>query len=185
MGRNGIQQMRFESDEQFAQRNAIVYRRPSALNARFALMTFISLLTLVPSAACSPTVSTFNHSPLMAAEEAQRFAQVALIDRHFQKAYVMFAESGKRGISLEKFIETMDSTHPTAFPLTVAAIEYEPVPGQRGMNIYLYGENGEERFYYRFVMEGEMDSDYRVSGLWRSAGLSPATVLRRRLDQPL
>ena len=119
------------------------------------------LAPLLVLAACSPSVNVLNHSASLAAQEAQRFAQVALIEHDFQKAYGMFGENGKTAVSFDQFTEAVRSSHPIAFPLSVTAIEYEPIPGQRGMNIYLYGENGNEKFYYRFVMDGVKETATR------------------------
>jgi hypothetical protein len=149
---------------------------------------FKSILILTPLlwiAACSPTMSILNHSPSLAAQEAQRFAQAALIERDFQKAYGWFGEGGKAAASFDQFTEALRSSHPMAFPQSVTAIEYEPIPGQRGMNIYLFGENGNEKFYYRFAMEGVKETGYKVSGLWRHDGPYPPSSSRRRLDESL
>jgi hypothetical protein len=109
----------------------------------------------------------------------------ALIERDFQKAYGWFGDSGKTVASLDQFTDALKRSHPAAFPLSVNAIEYEPIPGQRGMNIYLYGENGDVKFYYRFAMEGVKETGYKVAGFWRHDGPYPASSQRRRLDESL
>jgi len=144
-----------------------------------------AVATLLCSTACTPQVRTLEHSPTMAAEEARSFARAALIERDFPKAYRMFADKSQRSTSFDQFTEAIRNSHPRAFPLTLAVVEYEPVPTQSGMNIYLYGENGEEKFYYRFVMEGVRETGYKVSGLWRNNGPYPPAPLKRRLGEGL
>ena len=145
----------------------------------------IVLTAILLSAACVPTVTTFTHSPGMAAQEAEKVARVALIERDFQQAYGMLADIPKANMSFDKFVEIVRSIHPMTFPITATATEYEPIPGQRMMNIYLYGENGDERFYYRFEMNGDAKAGYKVFGIWRQDHPYPAASLKRRLDEPL
>jgi len=44
--------------------------------------------------------------------------------------------------------------HLTVYLLTVRATEYEPIPRQEAVNIFLTGTNKNEKFYYRLTMEG-------------------------------
>ena len=53
--------------------------------------------------------------------------------------------------------------------------------GQKGMNIYLFGQTRNETFYYRFFMEGTKETDYTVGGLWRNEGPYPPSNMRKRL----
>ncbi len=114
-------------------------------------------------------------------ERAQRFAEVAFVGRDFDKAYESLSESGRRFGSGEQFKEFISKKHPTAFPSFINAADYEPVLGQSKINIYLYGENGTEKFYYRIVMEGSQDSGYKVSGFDRKDSPFPQTDLRKPL----
>ena len=145
----------------------------------------LSCTVALAIASCSPNITVVNHSPSLAVQEAQTFAQTALIKHDFQKAYELFGESGKTLTSFDQFTEALRSCHPIAFPLSVTATEYEPIHGQRGMNIYLLGENGNEKFYYRFSMEGVKETGYKVCGFWRHDGPYPPSSSRIRLDQSL
>jgi hypothetical protein len=49
------------------------------------------------------------------------------------------------------------------------------------MNIFLSGVSGNERFYYRFFMEGTKETDYAVAGMWRGKGPYPASPMRKTL----
>jgi hypothetical protein len=72
--------------------------------------------------------------------------------------------------------------HPsTKYPDAVNATDYEPLPGQPGMNIFLFGQTGAEHFYYRFYMEGTKETNYAVGGLWRNDGPYPPSNMRHRL----
>lgn len=145
----------------------------------------IALTAILLSAACVPTVTTFTDSPEMAAQEAEKVARVVLIERDFQQAYDMLADNSKANMSFDKFVEVVRSMHPMNFPITAVPTEYEPIPGQRMMNIYLYGEAGDERFYYRFELNGDAKAGYKVFGMWRHDGPYPASTLKRRLGEPL
>jgi hypothetical protein len=117
----------------------------------------------------------------MAGREAQRFAEVAFLGRDFDKAYESLSESGRQFGSAEQFKEFIIKKHPTAFPSFVNTTDYEPVPGQSKINVYLYGENGTEKFYYRMIMEGSQDSGYKVLGFDRKDSPYPQTNLRNPL----
>lgn len=60
----------------------------------------------------------------------------------------------KKQFSLEQFKDLLTKIHPSKYPDAVNATDYEPLPGQRGMNVFLFEQSGAERFYYRFYMEG-------------------------------
>jgi hypothetical protein len=132
--------------------------------SRFILTACLLFPVLV---ACSPLPTVLNHSPQRAAEEAQRFAEVAFVDRDFRKAYGLLSESGKGHGSAELFEEFIAKEHQSAFPLFVKATDYEPVPGQKRINIYIYGENGGEKFYYRVITVGVKETGYKVAGFDR------------------
>ena len=137
-------------------------------------------LVLLSLAGCV-TVTSFNHSPAMAARQAEKFAQVAFIERDYQKAYEMLSEGGKNYVSFEKFKEGIASMHPALYPSTVKAIEWEEMPGRKAITIYLYGENGAERFYYKFVMEGVEETDYLTSGFGRNRNPYPPSNMKQPL----
>jgi hypothetical protein len=67
------------------------------------------------------------------------------------------------------------------YPISLTAEEFEPMPGQKGMNIFLYGENESEKFFYRLTMEGTTGMGYEVSGIYRGSGPYPPSKSRQRL----
>ena len=130
---------------------------------------------------CVPQVNVFRHEPSMAAKEADRFADTLLIKRNLEEAYGLLSDGMKAHFSLEQFKELVGKMHPLAYPLKIQSMEFEPIPGQKAMNIFLIGEHGEEKFYYRFTMEGVKETDYKVSGLWRGNGPYPPSKMRKPL----
>jgi hypothetical protein len=121
-------------------------------------LLIIGLLTLV-LASCAGTV---KHDETLAAKRAIEFAQFVFIDKNFAKGYELLTDGGKRHLSLEKFKETLTRMHPRSFPTKVTATEFQPMPGEKAIWIYLAGQNTEEQFQYRLTMEATDTGDYRV-----------------------
>jgi len=117
----------------------------------------LALFALVASCAEST-----QHDENLAAKRAIEFAQVTLVDKNFDKGYELLAAGGKRHVSLDKFKETVTRLHPRGFPAKVTAKEYQPMPGEKALWIYLNGENGDEQFHYRLTMEANDNGDYKV-----------------------
>ncbi len=128
-----------------------------------------------------PNFNVYNHDEDQAAAKAKEFAQVAFIQQEYRKAYILLWEETKKQISFEKFQDVVEKMHSKAYPSQVTATEYEPIPGQAGIQIYLNGKNGNEEFFYRFDMAGTKESGYRVSGIFRGNGPYPPTKLRKML----
>jgi hypothetical protein len=111
-----------------------------------------------------------------AAIGAVKFARESFIDLNQPGAYNLLSEGMRRKLTEDQFINLVAEMHPKAFPRVVTATEYEPVPGQQeAMNIFLYGENGEKKFYYRLTMADAEYAGYKVTGLFRIAGPAPST----------
>lgn len=112
--------------------------------------------------ACAGCAETIQHDEALAAKRAIEFARAALIDKNFAKSYELMSPSGKRHISMAKLQETVASFHPREFPSKVTALEFQPMPGEKALWIYLVGQNAQEQFHYRFTMEGTAGGDYRL-----------------------
>ncbi len=119
--------------------------------------SMLALCALVASCAEST-----QHNENLAAKRAIEFAQVTLVNKNLDKGYELLAAGGKRHISLDKFKETVTRLHPRDFPTKVIAKEYQPMPGEKAMWIYLTGQNGEDQFQYRLTMEATANGDYKV-----------------------
>jgi hypothetical protein len=118
------------------------------------------MLTLIPLlASCAKST---QHDENLAAKRAIEFAQVTLVDKNLDQGYELLAAGGKRHISLDKFKETLTRLHPRGFPTKITAKEYQPMPGENAMWIYLIGQNSEDQFQYRLTMEATGAGDYKV-----------------------
>lgn len=129
----------------------------------------------------SCTATAISHNEDMAAKSAIEFSKVALVQHDIQNGYSLLSENAKKTISFDKYSQAFSQMHPSSYPISLTAQEFEPMPGQKGMNIFLYGENASERFYYRFTMEGTGGTGYKVSGMYRGNGPYPPSGLRQEL----
>lgn len=123
-------------------------------------------------------VTVIAHDEQIAANAATKFAQIAFVDRDGPKAHGLLSPSVAEQLPGDKLSEMIVKMHPKSFPTRVTAVEFEPMPGQKGMLIYLKGTGEGEDFHYRFVMEGDAPSGYRVSGLFRGSGPYPPSNRR-------
>ena len=115
----------------------------------------------------------------MAAEDAETFAVLAFVERDADRAYALLNPQIEEEMTADEFAVLLAQMHPAGRPESVRATEYQPLPGYRGMNIFLEGDAGLTTFYYRLLMEGTAASGYRVTGLWRGAGPYPNPEDRR------
>ena len=138
-----------------------------------AISAFVFLIS------CNVTV--ISHDEDMAAKSAIEYARVALVKQDIQNSYSLLSDSVKKTVSFEKHFQVLSNIHPFLYPISLAAEEYEPIPGQKGMNIFLYGENGSEKFFYRVIMEGTARTGYKASGIYRGNGPFPPSKLRKKL----
>ena len=115
----------------------------------------------------------------MAFDRALDFAEVAFFQRDHVKAYLLVSEDCYA--TFEEFGSGIDKIHPKGFPTAVRATEYEPIPGEEKINIFLYGRGDDEEFYYRFVMEGTKERNYKVFSLACADSPYPPSELRERL----
>jgi hypothetical protein len=140
-----------------------------------------SVLILIGFSGCVQ-VNSLNHQPAMASGRAQQFAEAAFVEHRLPAAYDLLSQAMRNQLSFEQFTDLISKIHPSTYPSSVQAAEYEPLMGQRGMNIYLVGKNNNEQFYYRFFMEGTKETDYTVGGIWRGKGPYPPTNMKKRLN---
>ncbi len=130
---------------------------------------FLPLVFVMGLTGCAESV---NHDEVLAGRRAVEFAQVAFVKHDIENGYALLSDSTKRHVPLEKFKEVLARMHPKAFPTSVTATEYRPMPGEKAIYIFLTGENSGERFYYRLTMEGTATTDYRVLRLDRESAPS-------------
>ncbi len=144
------------------------------------ILLFLYLLLVLFTSGC---VRVLHHDEQKAAVEAEKFAEVAFVQHEPQNAYSIFSDEGKKAISLDKFTTTIEQMHPNGYPSKVSAVEYEPIPGQPAMNIFLHGQNEQEDYYYRLVMQGTAEKGYKVAGFFRSNIPPPDSFMRQPLKK--
>ena len=126
-------------------------------------------------------METINHDASSAGKKAEEFAQVAFVKQEVENGYGLLADGTKRYVSLEQFKAVLSKLHPKGFPKTVTALEYEPMPGEKAIFIFLTGENSGQHFYYRLTMEGTATTAYKVLRLDRADQPYPASSDKKRL----
>lgn|SRR5574341_128657 len=139
----------------------------------------VGAVAVLGIAACS--LGVIDHDPSIASARAVEFADVAFVNAETERSHSLLAEDVRVATSLAGFGETLQRMHPRTRPLSVRATEFEPVPGQKMINVFLRGENGGELFFYRLVMSGTASAGYKVAGLLRGSGPYLESKLRRRL----
>ena len=117
----------------------------------------MSLVAIVWLTGCAESTKQDEN---LAAQRAIEFAQIVLVNKNFDQGYQLLSDGGKRHISPGKFKETMTRLHPSGFSTSVTAKEYQPMPGENALWIYLTGENPEA--HYRLTMEATAFGDYKV-----------------------
>lgn len=127
-------------------------------------------------------METINHDPTSAAKKAEEFAQLAFVKQDVETGYGLLADGTKRYVSREQFKAVLAKLHPKGFPKTVTALEYEPMPGEKAIFIFLTGENSGEHFYYRLTMEGTGTTGYKVLRFDRAGQPYPSSNDKKRLS---
>jgi hypothetical protein len=127
-------------------------------------------------------METINHDASSAGKKAEEFAQLVLVAQDIENGYGLLADGTKRYVSREQFKAVVSKLHPKAFPKTVTAIEYEPMPGEKAIYVFLTGENSGEHFYYRLTMEGTATTGYKVLRLDRASQPYPPSNEKKRFS---
>ena len=141
------------------------------------LVLYSAMVLLVIGCRDKPKVSREERNK--AFNRALDFSEVAFFERDYPKAYLLVSKDCKA--TFEEFCGGIDKVHPKGFPTSIKAIEYEPVPGEEKIKIYLYGRNNDQKFYYQLVMQRMEKLDYKVLSLERSSHRYPTSKLRERL----
>lgn len=128
--------------------------------------------------------SVISHDENKAALQAVRFAEVAFVTRDFDQAYTMFVPDLQKRLSPVDFRAAVDKLHPDGFPSELEATDFEPIPGQEAMEIFITGSNGSKIFHYRFTMFGTSTTGYRVAGMYRNSAPYSKAPLRQKLSSP-
>lgn len=125
-----------------------------------------SLIFAVSLTGC---IDSVDHDPASARKKAEEFTQVVFVKQDIETGYALLAEGTRRYVSRDQFKTVVLKMHPSGFPKTVTALEYEPMPGEKAIYVFLTGDHWGERFYYRLTMEGTASTGYRVLRLDRAS----------------
>jgi hypothetical protein len=129
---------------------------------------------------------SIKHDEILAGKRAVEFAQVAFVKQDVEKAYALLADSAKGYVPLEKFKETLSRMHPSLHPTSVTATEYEPMPGEKAIYIYITGETSGEQLQYTLTMLGTAANDYKVSRFNRgNSSYLPSTAEKKKFSKPI
>jgi hypothetical protein len=140
---------------------------------------FCLLVFAVGAMSCMETI---NHDESSVRKKAEEFARVAFVKQDVENGYALLADGTKRYVSQEQFKAVLSKLHPKAFPKTVTALEYEPMPGEKAIYVFLTGENSGEHFYYRLTMEGTATTGYKVLRFDRAGQSYPSSNERKRFS---
>ena len=145
---------------------------------RKRIRLFVTLALAFAAASCEPNrpPAAAGHNPDAAVIVAVEFAKEAFVDLDQPAAYKYLTDGMRRRLTEDDFIGLIAQMHPSAFPQVVTATAFEPVHGREAVYVWLDGEGGGRRFFYRLILEGAADRGYRIAGLRRYA--------RRPDDQP-
>jgi hypothetical protein len=144
---------------------------------------FLTLISIAQFFACGKPI---EHDPALAGKRAVEFARVAFVRQDDAQAYALLSDSTKRYVPLEKFKETVSRLHPNGRPSKIVAIEYEPMPGEKAMYIYLVGQDSGTQFEYTVTLEGTAATDYRVSKFTRGvSSYMPSTSEKKKFTTPI
>ena len=137
---------------------------------------------LVAIAVLGCSARLLSHDPETAAGAALQFATLAFVQGDLDGSYALLWDDMKKTLPPGRFREGVVAMHPGSRPSSLTATEFEPVPGQATMYIFLHGQNGSESFYYRLVMQGTVRTGYKVAGLFRGSGSYPPSTMRQKLS---
>lgn len=121
-------------------------------------------------------VRVIVHDEQAAARAAAKFAGLAFVRSDYSGAHAMLSPQMQQALPMDKLAAEVAKMHPKARPSEVVATDFEPLPGQQAMNIYLKAATGDDTFFYRFLMVGDEGSGYRVGGIWRGSGPYPPSA---------
>jgi hypothetical protein len=127
-------------------------------------------------------IESIDHDAAVAGKKAEEFAQVVFVKQDVENGYALLADGAKRYVSREQFKKVLAKLHPGAYPKNVKATEYEPMPGEKAIYIFLLGDNSGERFYYRLTLEGTAKTPYKVLRLDRAGEPYPPSSEKKRLN---
>ncbi len=139
----------------------------------------ILLLAMALSAAC---VQMISHNQDIAASSAVEFMNLAFVDKNFAAASQKLAPASRNAQSVKEVEDMATRLHPNGGPTMINAVEYEPIPSQKAMRIFLVGENNDgTKYFYMVVMQGTVEEGYGPSEIHRKDDPFPPSSTRKPL----
>ena len=123
---------------------------------------------------------SIKHDEASATKTALQFGRDAFVNQDSESAYALLSDSAKRYVTPETFKESLSKWHPKGFPTEVTVSEYQPVPGEKLIHVYLSGETPGGRLNYQLTMEGDAATGYRVASFERSGHPPPWSSTRQK-----
>src|SRR6185312_12891282 len=110
---------------------------------RRLLIAFLSMLATTGLVSCCipPLPTITRHSPMRASSSAEKFATAAFVKRDNAAAYAYLSSALRGVLPADRFGATCQTLHADSFPDVVHAVSFEPMPGQKWMQIFLEGKN--------------------------------------------
>jgi len=138
-------------------------------------------LLLTAGCALAPRARVLNHSPSAAAEVAQRYVDLLVVQQDAEAAYELVDEDARERIDSAALAESVAKAPGYGEVTSVEAVEYQPVPGQPAVDVFLTGSAGGATYYYAVRLSGTMDEGYLVNDLWIQTEPFEASGLRQEL----
>ncbi|HEX8267909.1 MAG TPA: hypothetical protein VF596_21100 [Pyrinomonadaceae bacterium] len=141
------------------------------------------ILCLLFINSCIPRLSFIKHNERLAAREATKFAEAAFVNRNYEDAYKLLPKETDASFTVDSLREFVANMHPTnEYPTSIKATDYEVIPGQQQVNVYLTGDTNGKSLYYLLGMIGTEQTGYKVLSLYRSKeGPYPNSPMRKPL----
>ena len=147
-------------------------------SARLAWLCALAAFTF----ACTEPV---KHDEMLAGKRAIEFARAVLIDKNMEKGYELLSESGRRHVPFDKFKQTIEAMNARGRVSKVIATDYEPMPGEKAIYIFLRGQNVDEQSIYRITLQGTAATDYKVLKIDQGASFPTLSNQKRKFETPL
>jgi hypothetical protein len=143
--------------------------------------TTLSVLLLCSLLSSCASVQVIEHDPDAAAKVAIEFAKRGYVNKDFKEAYILITQDSPTPLTEEAVKTVIEKMHPDGYPDKVDKLGYEPLPGQRAMNILLLGTDSKKNeYHYRLVMTGDAKQGYKVGGLFRGNKAYPQSPLFKK-----
>jgi hypothetical protein len=148
-----------------------------------SLRYYFRIFALITLTSCQKPI---DHDAALAGKRAVEFVRIAFVRQDDEKAYELLSDSAKGYVPLRNFKETLSRIRPNGRPSKVTATEYEPMPGEKAIYVFIVlGENPDQQSEYTVTMEGTASTGYRVSKITRGVSYIPSTSEKKRFSQPI